>query len=349
MPKKDLTFATCNLYNLQLPGRPMYQGRMYSQEEFDAKIGWTAHMLHHIDADIIGFQELWSPEALVEAFSIAGLSNEYELVTGDDENPSQISVALAVRKNNAIVFKRWHKHFPEEMVLKKRRGRDLSEPDYEVSVEIDRFSRDVLRTTVRLDPQGDADLPNIVVFVAHLKSKMAMSLDRAEREQESIRAHSTALGSALSTIRRTAEAAALRILLNKVMKKTDTPVVVLGDLNDAQLSVTTSIITGEPKYRLFASSQAGRRNDKGLYSAATLQEYRSLRDVYYTYIHNGKRESLDHILVSEQFYDYSLRRIWTFREMRLFNDFLDDVDDATSDHALITARFDYRPRNPIRT
>ena len=88
MPKKDLTFATCNLYNLQLPGRPMYQGRIYSQEEYDAKIGWTAHMLRSIDADIIGFQELWSPEALVEAFDVAGLTEAYELVTGDKENPS---------------------------------------------------------------------------------------------------------------------------------------------------------------------------------------------------------------------------------------------------------------------
>ena len=343
MPKKDLTFATCNLYNLQLPGRPMYRGRTYSQEEYDAKIGWTAHMIRSIDADIIGFQELWSPAALTEVFDIAGLSEEYLLVTTDTENPSQISVALAVRKNNDVVFKRWHKEFPSEMVLKKRQARRASVPDYEVSVSIDRFSREVLRATIKLDPPGNVDLPNLVVFVAHLKSKMAMSLDRAERERDSIRAHSTALGSALSTIRRTAEAAALRVLLNKVMRRTDTPVVVLGDLNDAQLSVTTSIITGEPKYRLFASSNAGRRSDKGLYSAATLQEYRSLRDVYYTYIHEGKRESLDHILVSEQFYDYSRRRLWTFREMRLFNDFLDDVDAATSDHGLIAAKFDYKP------
>jgi endonuclease/exonuclease/phosphatase family metal-dependent hydrolase len=342
MPKKDLTFATCNLYNLQLPGRPMYQGRTYSQKEYDAKIGWTAHMLRSIDADIIGFQELWSPEALVEAFDVAGLTEAYELVTVDKENPSQISVALAVRNNNDIVFKRWHKDFPEEMVLKKRKGPDEGLPDYEVSVSIDRFSREVLRATLRIEPPGKTDLPNVVVFVAHLKSKMAMSLDQTERGQDAIKAHSKALGSALSTIRRTAEAAALRVLLNKVMK-TDTPVVVLGDLNDAQLSVTTSIITGEPKYRLFAASKVGGRSDKGLYSAATLQEYRSLRDVYYTYIHDGQRESLDHILVSEQFYDYSQRRIWTFREMRLFNDFLDDVDEATSDHALITAKFDYKP------
>jgi endonuclease/exonuclease/phosphatase family metal-dependent hydrolase len=343
MSAEQITFATCNLHNLQLPGRPMYRGETYSPEAFDAKIGWTAHMLRSINADIIGFQELWSPAALVEAFDIAGLLSDYHLVTVDQENPGQISVALAVKKKNAILFKRWHKYFPEELVLKKRLDLQDHTPDYEISVSIDRFSRDVLRVTINLDPPGGNPLPNLVVFVAHLKSKMAMSLDRQEREQRLIRTHSKALGAALSTIRRTAEAAALRVLLNKVMKKTDTPVVVLGDLNDAQLSVTTSIITGEPKYRLFAASGTGQRSDKGLYSAATLQEYRSLRDVYYTYIHDGQRESLDHILVSEQFYDYSRRRIWTFRGMRMFNDFLGDVDDATSDHALIAATFDYQP------
>jgi len=343
MPKDDLTFATCNLYNLQLPGRPMYRGRRYSRVEYEAKIGWTARMLQYIDADVIGFQELWSPAALVEAFQAAGLSQEYELVTVDEENPGQISVALAVRRSHAIVFKRWHKDFPSELILKKRLGQRDNVPDYEVSVAIDRFSREVLRATLRLESQGGKDIPNLVVFVAHLKSKMAMALDKQEREQEAVRAHAQAIGSALSTIRRTAEAAAIRVLLNKVMRKTNTPVVVLGDLNDAQLSVTTSIITGEPKYRLFAASKVGSQSDKGLYSAATLQEYRSLRDVYYTYIHDGQRESLDHILVSEQFYDYSKRRIWTFREMRVFNDFLDDVDAATSDHALVTAKFHYKP------
>ena len=343
MAQKNLTFATCNLYNLQLPGRPMYRGRRYTRAEYDAKIEWTARMLRHIDADIIGFQELWSPAALVEAFEAAGLSADYALVTVDDDNPGQISVALAVRRHHAVVYKRWYKKFPDEMVLKKRSDPDDHVPDYELSVSIDRFSRAVLRATIRLALPDGKQIPNLVVFVAHLKSKMAMVLDKPERDTDAIRTHSQALGSALSTIRRTAEAAAIRVLLNKVMRKTSTPVVVLGDLNDAQLSVTTSIITGEPKYRLFASSKAGNRSDKGLYSAATLQEYRSLRDVYYTYIHDGQRESLDHILVSEQFYDYSRNRIWTFREMRLFNDFLDDVSAASSDHALITAKFDYRP------
>jgi predicted extracellular nuclease len=122
-------------------------------------------------------------------------------------------------------------------------------------------------------------------------------------------------------------------------------VVVMGDVNDGQLSNTVNILSDRPKYRLFASSGLGRRSSNGLYLAATMQEYRSLRDVYYTYIFEGIRESLDHVLVSQHFYDYSDNRVWSFNEMRVFNDHLEDEDEDIhlSDHAVVKATFDYNP------
>ena len=58
--KRDISFASVNLYNLQRPGVAMYRGKTYSQAEYDAKIQWTAGILQKIDADVIAFQELWS-------------------------------------------------------------------------------------------------------------------------------------------------------------------------------------------------------------------------------------------------------------------------------------------------
>lgn len=345
--KKQISFSSFNLYNLQRPGEPMYLGNQYTQEEYDAKIEWTAGRLSKMDADIIGFQELWNGRCLEEAFQLAGLSADYSLFTepGADR---RISVALAVRSDLDVGQPVWIKDFPEELVLRKRgnNGSDDHESDYEVSVEIDRFSRSLLQLEVSQNPPAyPSGLPAIQFFVAHLKSKMPMDLDSEERSNDSIRKHRTALGSALSTIRRTAEAAALRIVLNKIMYETDTPVVLLGDLNDSQLSVTTAIITEQPRYNVYLSSRTGQRSDRGLYSASTLQEYRSLRDVYYTYIHDEQRESLDHILVSEQFYDHSRKRIWSFREMRVWNDHLDEgrKGSPASDHGIILASFDYNP------
>lgn len=340
MRPKQIKLATLNLFNLQLPGKPMYRGRTYSQQAYQRKVEWTARIINQLDADLIGFQELWSGECLHDVFRESGLREQYDLIT-TDRYPG-ISVALAVRSSFKTVYRQWIKDFPKAVILKKRKGPD-EEPDYEMSVSIDHFSRPLLRITVKPNVANDVDIPNLSVWVAHLKSKLATRLDDNEQRKIAIRRHSEALGSALSTIRRTAEAAAFRVLLNKIMRDTHVPVVVLGDLNDAQLSVTTSIITGHPKYRLFSKSRVGVRSDRGLYSAATLQEYRSLRDVYYTHIHQGRHESLDHILVSEQFYDYSDNRLWSFRGMKLFNDYLESDDVSNSDHAAVLATFDYNP------
>ncbi|MBN2056522.1 endonuclease/exonuclease/phosphatase family protein [bacterium] len=334
---RELSFATFNLYNLQLPGVPMYQGNTYTQEEYDRKLSWTAIMLQVLDADVIGFQELWSPQCLVDAFSAAALSDQYELFH-QDNGGTGISVAAAVRRPLIGSNQQWIKKFPDDLILKKRQPGSTLEPDYTVSVTIDAFSRPVLKMLVT--PQHG---PDFELFVAHLKSKMPMLLDRDEAAIEAVRKNSSAIGTALSTIRRTAEAAALRVLLNHSMRDTDTPVVVMGDINDSQLSVTTCIITEQPPYRLYLASQAGRTSDRGLYTVATLQEYRSMRDVYYTHIHEGGRESLDHILVSEQFYDHSNKRQWSFKEMRVINDHLDDTLKHTSDHGVVKATFIYKP------
>jgi len=341
--KPEIKFASFNLNNLQLPGKPMYHGNTYTPKQYDRKIAWTADMLTELDADIIGFQELWHPDALKDAFKEAGLDQDYKLVT--KLFSGSIATALAVRTRHQVKKKKWIEKFPKELVLKKRKSAS-GEPEYKISVSADSFSRAVLRAEIQ-PSQGSKKPPSIVFYVAHLKSKLPMSLDKEEAKKPSVKKHSTAIGSALSTIRRAAEAAALRVVLNKEMKSTKTPVVVIGDLNDNQLSVTTAIISADPSYRPYATSLKGQASDTGLYAVAALQEYRSLRDVYYTYLHNNRRESLDHILVSEQFYDYSRNRKWSFKEMRVINDHLDNdkkVNKLATDHGTMCATFVYSPR-----
>ncbi|MEM9092473.1 MAG: hypothetical protein AAGC93_27550 [Cyanobacteria bacterium P01_F01_bin.53] len=74
-----------------------------------------------------------------------------------------------------------------------------------------------------------------------------------------------------------------------------------------------------------------------------------MRNVYYTHIYKNKLEVLDHILVSEQFYDHSPQRIWAFRDARYWNDHLDHhaESNVTTDHGIVTARFDYKPLEKI--
>ena len=120
-------------------------------------------------------------------------------------------------------------------------------------------------------------------------------------------------------------------------------VVVLGDVNDSQLSNTVNVITEQPRY-LVGESRGGA--DNGLYTAQTLQEYRDTRDVYYTHVHEGLRESLDQVLVSEQFYDNSRKRLWLFEGLMINNDHLnaeDHRETGTGDHGVVKVSFRYRP------
>lgn len=336
--RRDISFATFNLYNLQLPGVPMYYGNAYGQAEYDAKIAWSAQQLRKLDADVIAFQELWSADALRDVFDAAGLSADYELVFIGDEWYS-IAVAAAVRRPWRLKAKANHKAFPDGTVLLKRPTEGGEDDD--VKVDITYFSRTVLELTID-HPEVD-DVPAIKVFAAHLKSKLETPLDLPEREVPAVNRHAGALGAAISTIRRTAEAAALRVLLNLEMDETDTPVVVLGDLNDDPASNTVAIVSDAPPFRLYEKSRTGWTSDLGLYSAGALQQLRSLRDVYYSYIHKGIRQTLDHVLVSEQFYDFSTDRRWSFKEARIWNDYLDDDDPATTDHGVMRAEFVWDP------
>lgn len=358
---RDITFATVNLYNLQRPGAAMYAtSQPYTEAQYAAKVEWTAGVLRRLDADVLAFQELWARECLDDAFAAAGLREEYEFAFIKDGRWDGIAVAAAVRKPWRIRRAIRHKAFPEGFKLKKRlrsmaeiqdspRGVDLvedadllpSHEDDQIAVAISEFSRSPLQVTVGHGTA--ANVPEIQVFCTHLKSKLPTRLDSQEWKDPAIRPHADALGAAISTIRRTAEAAALRVILNLAMSGGDDPTVVLGDLNDGQLSNTLEILTGQPSYRLYAGSAAARRSDAGLYTVATLQQLRSLRDVLYTHDFKGVQEVIDHVLVSEQFYDHSQRRRWSFREMRVWNDHIEDVDPASSDHGVVSARFDWNP------
>ena len=124
--------------------------------------------------------------------------------------------------------------------------------------------------------------------------------------------------------------------------------VVLGDLNDGQHSNTLNIVTSQPRYLTGLSKGGG---DIDLYAGQTLQQYRSERDVYYTHVFNGTRESLDHILVSEEFYDNSRDRIWAFDGMEVYNDHLNREehakDDGANDHGIVRTSFVYEPAAQI--
>lgn len=339
----DFTVASCNLLNLNLPGLRLYRDSDgWSAEEYERKVAWLAPRIAKLDCEIIGFQELWHSDALVALFERSGLVADYDLLVPPDANGKHIVCAAAVKKHLLEGEPEWIDVFPTAFRLTSE-GDDPQTP--EISVQLAGFHRPVLHFAAKLRH----DKPAAHVYVCHLKSKAPTRVyyeDWYRADVDTYKPHAGALGAGLSTIRRTAEATALRWYLDERMKNTNDPVIVLGDLNDGQHSNTLNILTAQPRFLKPGGRTGGR--DTALYSAQALQQLQSLNDVYYTHVYQDVRESLDHVLVSEEFYDFSSERIWGFHELTIENDHLnsDDHDaNGSTDHGLVRVEFRYRPRN----
>lgn len=344
MAASAISFATFNLFNLNRPGLPMYRDRDgWSDAVYRRKIAWTARMLDIGRADVWGFQEHWHNEALEEAHRTSALKDSHELLMPPGHAGEMIQCAGLVRRDILVGEPEWITGFPEGFLLASS-GEDKQTPA--IALEVGAFSRPVLTFVIK----PVASKAPIRVFVCHFKSKAPTRIDRErwyDANEDLYKPHRAAIGAALSTIRRTAEATALRMILNDHLAGGGRGVVVLGDLNDGVNSNTLNIVSAQPGFNLKGRPSEG--SDRGLYSVANLMRLRSERDIYYTHIYRSSIETLDHILVSEELYDLSRDREWGFDWAEILNDHLsrdDQKQTGTGDHGVVVAHFE--GRSPLR-
>ncbi|MEM9441425.1 MAG: hypothetical protein AAGA73_13330, partial [Pseudomonadota bacterium] len=259
---RDLSFATFNLFNLQIPGgltystTPPFEDSKEGRKAYENKVSWTAERIKLLDAEIIGFQELWAREALVDVFNQANLANDYDLIARDAPGMGRPQVALAVRKNRKGKSQirpgaDWIANFPDSFRFDKLHETDGAEE--EITVTINNFSRPILHAVVQSEGTRPKP-PAVSIYVAHLKSKGPARLSFAHPRPVALQKYAKISKSAVSHIRRVMEAGALRALLDGVMKSEDdddiSPTVLLGDLNDDTLAVTNELISDQPTYRV---------------------------------------------------------------------------------------------------
>jgi hypothetical protein len=322
-PPKTFNVGSFNLLNLVLP-EVEYYGRKYSTQVYQQKKAWINHQLTQMNAEIIGFQELWHEQAMKEIISENQAYKDAEIIT---TSKGGTSPKVALLSKLPILKYQVFKHFPIQANL-----------DFEETIiPINSFSRPVIAADIALT----SDI-QCTVFVAHLKSKRPIFPQNVDREDpiEIVK------GTARALIRRAAEANALRIILIDKLKNRQHPVIALGDLNDGNLSVTTKMITGKPPWEKLELETKKKFWDVLLYSVKDIQARQSYGDYYYSHIHNGHYESLDHILLSEEFISTNRDRIAQVTYVSVLNDHLidetlsdEDTKEWQSDHGQIVASF----------
>lgn len=315
--------GTFNLFNLVLPETPYYGDLEYDRDTYDRKIEWIAGQLRSMDADVVGFQEVFHEAALREALDAAGgkyAEAAVHLAPGDEGKPCVALASCLPVREVAL-----HREFPAAARI------DIGG----VALPLDRFSRPVLRARLEMPVGGQVE-----VFVVHLKSKRPEVPDGADPHDPLERAK----GKVRSLTIRAAEAAALRAMLLETLGGNRVPVVVVGDCNDVRDSVTTEIVSGTPPWHRMPMEVKQRIWDRLLYDVKDVRPRGHRHDVTYTHVHNGRHETLDHILVSQEFMKPNRAHLGVVEYVREFNDhlvdstmFRDPLPRHTSDHAQVVA------------
>lgn len=308
--QQEIRFATFNVYNLAPPGQQLYDNLLpITAEEYEAKLDWTARQIDLLDADVIGFQEIFSQAALREALA---RTHRYRDAThvGFDPDPAAErltpSVALVSRLPLAA---------PGVALADYPAGVALAEG----ARDAERFSRAVIHAAVVVAPDCTVD-----VIVVHLKSKRPDYRNGDSGEDPLL----FGLACLRSLVRRGTEAVALRVLLTNMARENKRAQVVLGDFNDVADAVTTTIVlgVGTPlSGRLFDAYQLQQRQDH-------------LRHVGFSMLHDGNYTTIDHILVSEQFNPALPDAIGEVVDVVYLNDHLVLELPEASDHGQVLAR-----------
>lgn len=322
MQRQKFRVGTFNLNNLALPARRFNHGEQYTAEEYHQKLIWTAQQLDRMNVDFVGFQEVFHREALQAVLAASKTCREHQLVFLEDTDDGP-GLALATRF--PVVTHRAHRNFPQASLL------NLDE----AHIPITRFTHPVLSVDLQLH-----DRVRCTIFVAHLKSKRPMMAKGADYSDPV----ELAKGQARSLIRRAAEATALRFILMEKLRDRRYPVIVLGDINDNPTAVTTQLITGQPPWESWPYRKKVPIWDTLLYQVKDIQARLGYGDHYFTYIHNGHYDSLDHIMVSEEFAPRNRDRLGQVIYVSVYNDHLFDqtlleaqIERWQSDHGQVVA------------
>ncbi|MGR5319120.1 MULTISPECIES: endonuclease/exonuclease/phosphatase family protein [Vibrio] len=303
-----MTFATANLFNFIAPPNAYYDfENIYSFEQWQDKLAWTASQVNHLNPDIIGLQEVFSIDETKTFFADMGYEYFATVDTPHIEGDyiySRPVVAVASR-------------FPIEHFEPVTFDEETLDAFGEVDAPL--FSRKPIRAIIVHPIIG-----HIAVYVTHLKSQRPADSDTPEEASRPIARW-------LSTQQRGWEAAMLRDAMQKQYALTPMPTVLMGDMNQPITSTSVNRVLVEK----FGDSVI----DLKLGDGWELQIAPTLEPRPATHYHFAKGNVLDYILLSQEFNshaDVSIAEVTSYQvlDAHLINPSF-ERDKNASDHAFV--------------
>lgn len=235
------------MFNYLEPPNAFYEfERIYSAQQWQKKQAWICDYLREYQPDIIGFQEVFSPDSLNALVATQG----YDYFAVVDQ--PQIIDEFIYRKPVVAIASR----YPIVDV-------SIVKPNIELAQTLGlnnnfSFSRQVLRATINVPHLGYCDC-----YVVHFKSKRPM-IEFDERDTqltaeqiivEQLKAQVT--GGWGSTIQRGSEATLLMVEMIERRKTTTNPMILMGDFNNTlDDGVLDQLLTNKLRFTSSTASDA---------------------------------------------------------------------------------------------
>ena len=277
----DFSIASFNVKNLIGPDAEYYRFQSYTPEEYAWKTDWLAEQMQTMDADIVGFQEIFDEGALRDVIRQAdeeGIADNAAHIPGPNKRYRRKAIfrklayrpytdaALAVapnindggpgqRRPGVAILSRLGFVGDPEIIQDLVTPLDVDfgpmGPTGGGSFRLTRLSRPILKVRV---PVGRHV---ITVFNCHLKSKLGEFVSPKgggappEIDLTTYDPVARALGGLRAALRRMAEAWVLRRAIVAELQA-GRPVMVMGDFNDGEHAVSSEIISGEVPFKNYA-------------------------------------------------------------------------------------------------
>jgi len=282
---QDVTVASFNVKNLIGADQEYYKFQTYTPEEYAWKEDWLADQLLALDADVIGFQEIFEEAplraVLDETSRRASILNDAaqpdrtkpyrkKAIFRRLESGGYAGASLAFAPNSAdggvpgerrpgvAILSRLGFEGPPEIIqdlaeplvipFAPLRGMDAGDAGH---FTLKRVSRPILKARVRMGSHV------VTVFNCHLKSKLGEFITPAgadypiEADLTQYNPLGRALGALRAATRRMAEAWVLRQHIIAELEAGH-PVIAMGDFNDGEHAVSSEIISGERPFKNYA-------------------------------------------------------------------------------------------------
>ena len=324
-----LRVGTFNLFQFVKPPFSWYTKKeKFTIEEWEQKISWIKKEILAMNCDVIGFQEVFSKEALKELVNELGFSY-FETVDNarvDSKNPNvYTSTTVAIASKYKIL----------ELQDVKIKPNILKKFGFEKNFF---FARKPIKALIEINNQ------NILCYVCHLKSNRENEFEyiftKDTTLEEKINKVDVALKSnySLSLKQRLCEAS---LLFEDIKQNIATPTFLMADLNDRLHSITIEALSNKRfHYSSFDKDSYILIDAYNLYEKKIYNPHPEQKEIKRTptsyFI--GKGNVLDYVFVSNHFNKKSKFAIAQVTSYEIFDEHLQKNNDGSllnSDHAQV--------------